>query len=464
MSIDKKGMSAFASGLVWFGAAVSIAEIEAGTAIAPAFQGRAGDPSPVWALLLGHLLGGALLFLAALLGARTRRSAMDCVKEPFGRLGGGFFATMNLLQLVGWTAVMVAQGAGAAGELLGGRVPFGILCANIGALVAIWIYIGLRGVGRINSVAMGLLFATTVVLFGAILRAGGASGAATAPAPIEGPVFWFVFEMSVAMPLSWLPLAADYTKDARRPVAACAAAAGVYTVVSCWMYGIGIVAARFGSVSAAFQQLGSAGLGAAALVVIVFSTVTTTFLDAYSAGESARSLWRRIPAKPFGVAVCALGTLLAARGAMDRYLDFLYLIASVFAPMAAVLLVTQRARGDISRGVRGERGDDGAADTPPSLRGVAQSAGGCISREVRGGRGVCGGAVWNLVAWAVGFAAYHVCLGADSPLVAAFPGAFGFLAECSSPCGATLPSMALAAIFAAPPAILHRHRRAPSSL
>ena len=80
MNDEKKGMSAFASGLVWFGVAVSIAEIEAGTALAPAAAGGRGG-TVLGAILLGHLLGGAALFLAALLGARTRRSAMDCVKQ-----------------------------------------------------------------------------------------------------------------------------------------------------------------------------------------------------------------------------------------------------------------------------------------------------------------------------------------------------------------------------------------------
>ena len=304
MKENDKGMSALGCGLVWFGAAVSIAEIEAGAALAPAAVGGRGWPV-LGAILLGHLFGGAMLFLAMLLGARTRRGGMDCAKTPFGRAGGGFFAALNLLQLVGWTAVMVAQGAGAAKELLGGLVPFGAACAGIGILVAVWIYVGLRGVGRINSVAMALLFALTVVLFASLLSTGS-KGAGRPTEPMPGPVFWFAFEMSVAMPLSWLPLAADYTKDARRPVAACAAAALVYSLVSCWMYGIGMVAAAFGSIPDAFRHLGAAGLGAAALLVIVFSTVTTTFLDAYSAGESARSLWSRIPAKPFGVGVVAV--------------------------------------------------------------------------------------------------------------------------------------------------------------
>ena len=228
MNDENKGTSALGCGLVWFGAAVSIAEIEAGAGLAPAAAGWRGWTVAA-AILLGHLLGGALLFLAALLGARTRRGGMDCAKVPFGRAGGGFFAALNLLQLVGWTAVMVAQGADAAGKLLGGRVPFVAVCAGIGALVAVWIYVGLRGVGKINSVAMALLFALTVVLTVAVLGGGRDPDAVPVP-PMDGPVFWFAFEMSAAMPLSWLPLAADYTKDARRPVAACAAAAGVYFI------------------------------------------------------------------------------------------------------------------------------------------------------------------------------------------------------------------------------------------
>ena len=414
MKDENKGMSALGCGLVWFGAAVSIAEIEAGAALAPAAAGGRGWPV-LGAVLLGHLFGGELLFLAMLLGARTRRGGMDCAKVPFGRAGGGFFAALNLLQLVGWTAVMVAQGAGAAKELLGGLVPFGAACAGIGILVAVWIYVGLRGVGRINSVAMALLFALTVVLFASLLSTD-AKGTGHPTEPMPDPVFWFAFEMSVAMPLSWLPLAADYTKDARRPVAACAAAALVYSLVSCWMYGIGLISAAFGSIPDAFRYFGAAGLGAAALLVIVFSTVTTTFLDAYSAGESAKSLWSRIPAKPFGVAVCALGTLLAAFGAMDRYLDFLYLIASVFAPMAAVLLID-----------------------------------GFVARRADAARRAT---MWNLAAWAVGFAVYHACLGGESPLALAWPGAFGFLVGWSSPAGATIPAMAASALLALPPAIL----------
>ena len=396
-----KGTSVFQNGLVWFGAAVSIAEIEVGGQMADlAAGGRTGQVAA--AILIGHLIGGLLLFLIGLIGAQSRRAAMDCVKTPFGRWGAGFFAIANIVQLLGWTAVMVAQGAQAAVELLPG-VPFPVLAVGIGVLVAAWIFIGLGGVSRINAVAMGLLFALTAFLCVRLFGGGAANDAVEVAEEASGGVFWTALELSVAMPLSWLPLVADYTKDAQRPVAASAASAVIYTVVSCWMYAIGLGVALAGLGDSFAASVRAAGVGLAGVLVVVFSTVTTTFLDAYSAGESARSLWSRLPAKGFGVAVCAIGTLLAIFVGMDHYLDFLYMIASVFAPMAAVQVVDW---------FMAKRPGDGSPAPPLHWPRIP------IRMAV------------NLVAWLIGLAIYHLSLRFDSPV------------------GATIPAMAAAAAIA----------------
>ena len=225
MNANKEGTSVFQNGLVWFGAAVSIAEIEVGGQLAgDAAGGRIGQVAA--AILIGHLIGGGLLFLVGLIGARARQGAMDCVKTPFGRWGAGFFAIANIVQLLGWTAVMVAQGAQAASELLPG-VSFPLLAVGIGILVAAWIFIGLGGVSRINTVAMALLFALTVFLCVRLFTGGTETQAVEAVEGVPGGVFWTALELSVAMPLSWLPLVADYTKEARRPVAASAVSAAI---------------------------------------------------------------------------------------------------------------------------------------------------------------------------------------------------------------------------------------------
>ena len=148
--------------------------------------------------------------------------------------------------------------------------------------------------------------------------------------------FGAAVELAVAMPLSWLPLISDYTREAEKPFAATVASTVTYGVVSSWMYLIGMGAAIFTGQSDIAAIMVQAGLGIAALVILVLSTVTTTFLDAWSAGISSESIWAKLKGKHVAMAVTVIGTVGAILFPMDDITDFLYLIGSVFAPMIAV--------------------------------------------------------------------------------------------------------------------------------
>ena len=102
------------------------------------------------------------------------------------------------------------------------------------------------------------------------------------------------------------------------------------------MYVIGMGAAIYTGESDIAQIMVKAGLGIAGLLIIVFSTVTTTFLDAYSAGISSESVFSKINGKYAAIAVTIIGTIAAIVYPMDNITDFLYLIGSVFAPMIAI--------------------------------------------------------------------------------------------------------------------------------
>ena len=138
--------------------------------------------------------------------------------------------------------------------------------------------------------------------------------------------FGAAVELSVAMPLSWLPLISDYTREAKKPGRATAVSALTYGVVSCWMYVIGMGAALFTGESDIARIMVQAGLGIAGLLIIVFSTVTTTFLDAYSAGVSSESLSEKIKGKWVAIAA-VLGMAGALLFPMDDITGFLYFIA-----------------------------------------------------------------------------------------------------------------------------------------
>ncbi|MBQ3454226.1 MAG: putative hydroxymethylpyrimidine transporter CytX, partial [Thermoguttaceae bacterium] len=376
----KTKTSVLSNGLIWFGAGVSIAEILTGT-----YYSTLGFGRGMAAILLGHLIGGILMFAAGMIGAREEKSAMETVKMSFGTKGSILFSALNVLQLVGWTAIMIYDGALAANGIFAAGTWLWALV--IGGLILVWILIGLTNLGKVNTVAMAGLLVLSVILFGVIFFGSGGGQAAID----DSLSFGAAVELGVAMPLSWLPLISDYTREAEKPLAATAVSVIVYSLVSIFMYTIGMGASIFTGSGDIASIMVKAGLGMAGLLIIVFSTVTTTFLDAYSAGVSSVSISGRINEKHAAAAVAVIGTIAAIVYPMDNITDFLYLIGSVFAPMIAVQIA------------------DYFILKKEPVRGAAS--------------------VRSLAIWLAGFLLYRFLMGVDTPV------------------GSTLPDMALTIIL-----------------
>ncbi len=325
--MENKKTSTFSHGLLWFGAAVSLAEIMTGTLLAPL-----GWQQGITAILSGHLIGCLLFYLAGLIGAKTGRSAMETVKLAFGQKGSLLFASLNILQLIGWTAVMIYSGANAA-SMIFLHASSWIWSLLICGFLILWLLIGMKNLHWLNTIAMTGLFALSILLSVLIFRQ-------RAPAVLSSGIrFGAAVELSAAMPLSWLPLISDYTSSARHPRAAALISAVVYFFTSSWMYLIGMAAAILTGESDVTAIMIKAGFGLAGLFIVIFSTVTTTFLDVFSAGVSAFSITKRWSVKQTAIAVCLIGTLLAIFTPVEQFESFLYFIGSVFAPMIAIQVV-----------------------------------------------------------------------------------------------------------------------------
>lgn len=317
--------SVFSNSLLWFGAGISIAEILTGMLLAPLGFGKG-----LLAILIGHVIGGVVMFGAGLIGARTGRSAMGTVEISFGRHGAKLFAGLNVIQLIGWTAVMIASAAAAADTLAG--MGMSVWSVIIGAFIALWIILGLKNLGKVNIVVIAALFLLTLVLSGVIFMGQSvpqAAGDMTIGAAIE---------LTVAMPLSWLPVISDYTCVAAKPVKATAASCLAYFVASSWMFIIGMGAALYTGQDDIATIMLQAGMGLIGILIVLLSTVTTTFLDVFSAGVSGKSLLPGLSEKALALIACVGGVILAIAVDANSFQDFLYFIGSVFAPMTAILL------------------------------------------------------------------------------------------------------------------------------
>lgn len=314
--------------LIWFGAALSIAEIMTGTYFAPL-----GFSDGLLAIIIGHVIGCLLLFGAGLIGAREHMSSMQTVSTVFGNGGMKLFSILNVLQLIGWTGIMIYDGALGAVELW--NLPFTAWTVIIGALIIVWLFIGIRNMGYINSIMGYGLGILCIYLLISLLQESSihSQGIIT-----DEMTFTAALELSIAMPLSWLPLISDYTRLSKNPVTGTAASAIMYGITSSIMYVLGLAAALYTNESNIAKILLQAGLGFGGLIIIVFSTVTTTFMDALSAGISSESLQTKYSGRTIGIIVTIIGTIGASVYPMDNIIPFLYMIGSVFAPMIAILL------------------------------------------------------------------------------------------------------------------------------
>ena len=323
--MNERKTSVFSNALLWFGAGISIAEILTGMLLAPL-----GFEKAVLAILLGHIIGGAVMYLTGLIGAKTGGSAMETVRISFGWQGAKLFAGLNVIQLVGWTAVMIGSAALVANSLMAiGNSWWSVI---IGAFIVLWILMGSANLSKVNVVVMAALFILTIGLSMVIFNG-------SLPSVPSGDItFGAAVELTVAMPLSWLPVISDYTRTAKKPVQATAASCGAYFIASSWMFLIGMGAALFTGQDDLAAIMAGAGMGLAGILIVLLSTVTTTFLDAFSAGVSCQSLLPKASAKVLALIATVLGILLAVFTATDNFQDFLYLIGSVFAPMTAILL------------------------------------------------------------------------------------------------------------------------------
>lgn len=363
----------FSNGVIWFGVAVSVSEIEAGIQLA-----SSSPIDSIWLpLVLGHIIGGILLFFTGLVGARLRVNAMETIKSTFGSFGSKFFSSLNVMQLIAWVAVLNAQGAVA---MMGLNLPisFTLTCIILSLIIAIWVYVGLYRLSKVTTVMMVVLTVLLAILSfkllgGNITNALPIASITSASSPTLS--FWNIFEISIAMPISWLPVISDYTKDVENPINGTMISAVAYTIASLWMYILGMQIVGIGTTSIA-QSILMAGLGATGVIILVLSTVTSNFVAANSAGESAKAIVNKINPRIAGVVVSILSCVLAISGIMDHYIGFLYLIASVFAPMAAVLLVSF-----------------------------------FISKEETGNARTW---YWNMFAWFAGFIVYQLTVGLDS--------------------------------------------------
>jgi NCS1 family nucleobase:cation symporter-1 len=160
----------------------------------------------------------------------------------------------------------------------------------------------------------------------------------------------------IVLPVSWLPLAADYTRFARPGSRAVAGTYVGYLIGNIWFYALGVLLALGAGASADAVGVGSSIValagGGLVLLALLVGESDNAFADIYSAAVSAQNAAPDVSQRGLVAAVGGVSLVLALLFTMESYELFLLLIGSVFVPLFGVFAADYFVR---RRGRYGER-------------------------------------------------------------------------------------------------------------
>ena len=326
--------------LLWSGAAVSLAEIWAGGLMVPLGLGLG-----LWSILLGHVIGNTPLALGGLVGSRWGIPAMVSTRPSFGIRGSYFAAALNVIQLIGWTAVMLIVCGGAA-DAISTRYGFSNLTLWVllsGIITTLWALMGHRIWKWLQRISVAVLVILCLVMTYVVFQEYGWRMLSGVPRDKSFP-FMVGMDLVIAMPISWLPLVSDYSRFATDSKSSFWGTWIGYFIVSSWMYLLGL-AASLATTSpdpseVVTNLMLNYGWAIPALVIVLFSTFTTTFLDIYSTAISGLNIFPKLGEKKGVIIGGALGTVTAlVFPAILEYEHFLLFIGAMFCPLFGIVLV-----------------------------------------------------------------------------------------------------------------------------
>jgi NCS1 family nucleobase:cation symporter-1 len=326
--------------LLWGNLGISLLVLVAGTYLA-----ALGLPAALLAIAVGGVLGCALLGFAGYIGAERRLPGMVLMREPLGVRGSYAPTVLNVVQNLGWATfelIVIAAAANALADQVFGFRERWLWVLVFGAITLALALAGPVAFVRryVRRFAIWAVVASTGYLTWWALDTAH-TGSLWNADPAGGITFWQGVDLTVAMAASWLPLAADYTRFARRPRQAFWGTAVGYFLPLVWLYGLGaLLFLSRGTSDTTALLTAVAGGGIASALALVALTVDETdepFANVYSAAVSLQNL---VPEAPQRLLVLGVGGLVIS-GALVvdlvSYQSFLFLLGSFFVPLFGVL-------------------------------------------------------------------------------------------------------------------------------
>ena len=290
----------------------------------------------ITAITVGTVIGALMLAVAAVIGTKAGAPAMAILRGLFGTRLSYLPTVLNIVQCVGWGVyelTVIAMGA----QALYGGIPHWVYVVAAGLLTTAMTIRPLGSIAvlrRYVAIAVGvaMLFFTVELLRKGVPDPGHGNWTGFLPA----------IDSVIAVSISFVPLAADYTRHAKSNAGSFWGAFSGYTVSQVWCYIVGLLALVQvgGDPNKIFTTFMGITAGWVFFSILVLREADQSFANVYSTAMSIHNLFPRVDRRHLTVGIGALVTVLAlAVTNFNGYANFLGLIGAVFVPLSAVLAV-----------------------------------------------------------------------------------------------------------------------------
>ncbi len=299
--------------VLWGDLSVGLLVLVTGAFLVPAL----GFPRALLAIVVGSALGCLPLALVGLAGEREGVPSMVLFRPVLGRRGSFLPSALNLLQLFGWTAVefwAMGQVANVASKRLFGFDAYHFWLALVAVVCTVLAAGGPILVVRrwLERFGIYVLLVATVWITAKVLTAGSLGAIWHGPGR-GGLPFWLAVDLVIVMPISWLPLVADYNRFARPGARGFSGTYVGYVVGNVWFYALGallVLAVGAGAdVVGVGTSIAAIAGGSLLLLALLAGESDNAFANIYSSAVSVQNV---VPQAPQRGLVAALTRHLGA--------------------------------------------------------------------------------------------------------------------------------------------------------
>lgn len=361
---EARRLSGLDLAVLWGDLGIGLLVLVTGALLVPSL----GFAQAMVVIVIGSAIGVGLLALVGAAGTADGVPTMVLFRPILGRAGSYLPSVLNLAQLIGWTAVELWAISFVA-DLVAVEV-FGIqarglwlgLAAVVCTGLALW---GPVGVTRVWMERFGawVIVAIGVAVTALVLTQDGIGTALAAPGENTWPTVGGALDLVIAMPISWLPLVADYNRFGRTTRGSFTGTFVGYFIANVWLYALGAMLilgagaepSPAGIAGGILAVAGGTVAGVIFLVGLLVGETDEAFADIYSGAMTSKNVFPRVPRSVFVIVIAAVSTALAGWLTMERYESFLFLIGSVFVPLFGVFVAERylaRTRAAETPGIR----------------------------------------------------------------------------------------------------------------